>query len=109
VHHIVLKMFILIQNFFSAAILQHRSTTLLPASATMANGVTNINPPPSSFGDVYLGIGANGRKVRLMVVHDVDDGAGGKRMSGAESLWQRADQSAPALFFRPHNFKTAIY
>ena len=43
-------------------------------------GVTNIDPPPSSFGDIYLGVGANGEKVRLLVVHDANDGPGGKRI-----------------------------
>ena len=63
-HYVVSKMFILIQYFFSAAIFQQRSTTLLPTTATMANGGT----PPSFFGDIYLGVGANGEKVRPLVV-----------------------------------------
>ena len=83
-HYIVSKMFIKIQYFFSAAIFQQRSTTLLPTTATMANGGT----PPSSFGDIYLGVGANGEKVHLLVVHDVDDVAGGKRIFGDESFNQ---------------------
>ena len=77
-------MFILIQYFFSAAIFQQCSTTLLPTTATMANGGT----PPSSFGDIYLGVGANGKKVHPLVVHDVDNDAGGKRMFGTESFYQ---------------------